>query len=239
MDPARWLAKLGTGFASLRSEARSRFARHALVLTLIAGLVVVGGCGRHEDVATARASTDADRVAQSRFPVLVNPGRETPRVATGQLGFDGQPITLSCRNCHDAREPQPKLSSADELDQFHQGLTYRHGDRPCLACHTAGDYDRLHLADGGTLAFDEVMQLCAQCHGPQARDFAHGAHGGMTGYWDLTRGPRRRNNCIDCHDPHAPALPKLLPTFKPRDRFLAPAITDEEHERERTEAARH
>jgi hypothetical protein len=64
-----------------------------------------------------------------------------------------------------------------------------------------------------------VMDLCGQCHGPQARDYAHGAHGGMTGYWDLSRGPRERNNCIDCHDPHAPAFPKVRPVFAPKDRF--------------------
>ena len=59
------------------------------------------------------------------------------------------------------------------------------------------------------------MTLCAQCHGPQFRDYQHGAHGGMTGYWDLTKGGRMRNNCIDCHDPHAPKYPTVTPGPRP------------------------
>ena len=65
-------------------------------------------------------------------------------------------------------------------------------------------------------------RLCAQCHGTQARDYAHGAHGGMSGYWDTTRGEQVRNQCTHCHAPHAPAYPHMRPTFKPRDRFLVP-----------------
>jgi hypothetical protein len=40
----------------------------------------------------------------------------------------------------------------------------------------------------------------------------------MRGYWDLTRGPRERNTCTDCHDVHAPLYPKVRPVFPPRDR---------------------
>jgi hypothetical protein len=63
------------------------------------------------------------------------------------------------------------------------------------------------------------MTLCAQCHGPQFRDYQHGAHGGMSGFWDLSKGGRTRNNCIDCHDPHAPKYPTVTPARGPNDRF--------------------
>jgi predicted CXXCH cytochrome family protein len=89
-----------------------------------------------------------------------------------------------------------------------------------VACHNPADnYATLRLADGTALAFSESMQLCAQCHGPQYRDYQRGSHGGMTGYWDLRRGPRVRNHCQHCHDPHAPQFPKVLPVAEPRDRF--------------------
>jgi hypothetical protein len=91
-----------------------------------------------------------------------------------------------------------------------------------VSCHHPGNYNTLRLADGRSLAYDFVQTLCAQCHAPQATDYEHGAHGGMNGHWDLTRGPRQRKGCIDCHDPHAPAFPSMAPTFKPHDRFLAP-----------------
>jgi hypothetical protein len=40
----------------------------------------------------------------------------------------------------------------------------------------------------------------------------------MNGHWDLTRGGRTRNTCINCHDPHAPAFPLVMPVLPPRDR---------------------
>jgi formate-dependent nitrite reductase cytochrome c552 subunit len=110
-----------------------------------------------------------------------------------------------------------------DFKEFHQAVTsqFAHGKISCLSCHDPNDYDRLRLADGQAVPYTEVMTLCGQCHGPQTRDYAHGAHGGMNGYWDLSRGPRTRNNCVDCHDPHAPQFPDMQPTFKPRDRFLS------------------
>ena len=55
--------------------------------------------------------------------------------------------------------------------------------------------------------------------GPQRRDYDHGAHGGMQGYWDLRRGPRTRNHCVECHDVHSPAFGAFRPMPAPRDRF--------------------
>lgn len=78
----------------------------------------------------------------------------------------------------------------------------------------------LHLADGTRLELVEALSLCGQCHGLQRRDYAHGAHGGMNGYWDLHAGPRTRNHCVHCHDPHQPKYPRLLPAPPPRDRFF-------------------
>lgn len=126
----------------------------------------------------------------------------------------GKSIQIQCSVCHSSREPNP-TNTAAKLDDFHQGLSFAHGTVGCLSCHDAGDYDRLHLADGAPLPFERTMDLCGQCHGPQRRDYEHGAHGGMSGHWDLTRGGRTRNHCVDCHDPHAPAYPKVRPVFAP------------------------
>ena len=151
----------------------------------------------------------------------ISPGRH-PRVSTGHANGDGRPITVSCGTCHATREPNFDNARAEDLDEFHRGLKFAHGNLRCLACHDPSNYDRLRLADGSGVPFEDVMQLCGQCHAIQARDFANGVHGGMNGYWDTSRGDRIRHNCTDCHDPHAPPLPKMLPTFKPRDRFLSP-----------------
>jgi len=138
-------------------------------------------------------------------------------------GPDG-PVPVPCGTCHRTRESDRTVTSAGDLDEFHAGLVYAHGAQSCIACHDPADYDRLRLADGASIEFAESMRLCRQCHGTQARDYDAGAHGGWNGHWDLHSGPRERNHCIHCHDPHAPAFPRMRPSFHPRDRFL-----DESH----------
>jgi hypothetical protein len=157
--------------------------------------------------------------ATPRFPVRIRTPAGPPRVKTAQLDANGRPAEVRCNTCHATRVPNLSARSADDFKDFHQGLKFQHGKLTCLSCHHADDYESLRHADGRKIGFPQVMDLCSQCHGPQARDYAHGAHGGMTGYWDLSRGPRDRNNCIDCHDSHAPAFPKARPVFAPKDRF--------------------
>lgn len=162
-----------------------------------------------------------------RFPVTIRKPAGPPRVelgAHGALGGKdaaGKSVTVACSTCHATRPPNFAIRESADLDEFHQNLAYAHGKVSCLSCHNSQNYDTLHLADGSSVEYSEVMTLCAQCHGPKTRDYQHGAHGGMTGYWDLSRGPRTRNNCVDCHAPHAPRFPAMKPTFKPRDRFLS------------------
>ncbi len=141
---------------------------------------------------------------------------ETPTVLTDALTHSGKPAEVACATCHTTRAPAPTRRTED-LDEFHQGLVMQHGDLSCLSCHNSENYDTLKLADGTTVGFENVMQLCAQCHGPQSRDYRNGSHGGMHGYWDLSRGPRQRNACTACHDAHAPAYPQLMPVFPPKD----------------------
>ncbi len=160
---------------------------------------------------------EADQRSELRFPVTIHCPAGPPRVDSGARDLHGQVVTIACSTCHTTREPNPRNRVTADLDQFHQGLHAAHGGLSCLACHNPDDYDSLRLADGTRLEYGDVMNLCAQCHGPQARDYHRGAHGGMTGYWDLSRGPRQRNSCIDCHDPHAPAYPRVAPVFPPRD----------------------
>lgn len=130
----------------------------------------------------------------------------------------GSPIGVGCDSCHGGEAPI--AARPGEPERFHTGVDLVHGDTSCDGCHSA-DRLGLHLADGSPLAFGDVVQLCAQCHGPQWRDYQHGAHGGMTGAWDLRRGDRSRNSCIVCHPAHAPAYPVVQPAPGPRDRFGA------------------
>jgi len=143
----------------------------------------------------------------------------TPMVDSGLKDFHAKPVMIRCATCHDGRAANVERTRGEDLKQFHQGMQTAHGNLTCLSCHDAKNYDALRLADGRSIPYAESMRLCAQCHGPQKRDYDHGAHGGMQGAWDLTKGGRVRNHCIDCHDAHAPKYPKVMPVFPPVDRF--------------------
>lgn len=165
-----------------------------------------------------RASVDRQQGLQ--HAVEIRPGPATPRADLGVTDQHGEAVTAACSTCHTNRTANTTNRQTADLDEFHQSLAFSHNDLSCLSCHNPDNYDSLRLADGTPVEYSDVIKLCAQCHGPQYRDYQHGAHGGMTGYWDLSRGPRFRNNCVDCHHPHTPQFPKMRPTFKPRDRFL-------------------
>lgn len=155
-----------------------------------------------------------------RFPLTIRKPNGPPRAFTGINDIHGHPVTVACSTCHATRQPNFENKTVADLNEFHGNLAFSHGSVSCLSCHNSNDYDALKLADGTRVEFSNVMTLCAQCHGPQMRDYENGVHGGFNGHWDLTQGPQVKNNCIDCHNPHSPQFPKMQPTFKPKDRFL-------------------
>jgi formate-dependent nitrite reductase cytochrome c552 subunit len=162
---------------------------------------------------------EAPAVVAPLHEVVIRKPAGPPVVKTGLTDAHGQPVTIACATCHATKEPNATARLGQELKLFHQGLTGAHANLACVSCHNPDEkYGSLRLADGSAVPYTEVMQLCAQCHGPQYRDYLHGAHGGMAGYWDLTKGPRIRNNCIDCHDPHSPKFPTVRPDIGPNDR---------------------
>lgn len=153
--------------------------------------------------------------AGSPYPVTIRTPDTGPWIDSGAKDARGNPVMVSCATCHDTRDPNFSRMDAAMLDEFHHGLKYAHGSLSCLSCHNPQDYNTLRLADGRALEFTRSIQLCAQCHGPQYRDYQNGSHGGMTGFWDLKQGPRERNHCTDCHDPHHPKYPLVMPVFPP------------------------
>lgn len=169
-------------------------------------------------------------VPRNLHPVHINSVVPPRGVKTDVTDFHGNAVTVECRTCHSVRPANVDNRLSTDLNEFHQGLKVQHGQLACVACHNTDDgYSSLHLADGKLVSYANTMQLCAQCHGTQFRDYQHGSHGGMTGFWDLERGPRQRNHCVNCHDPHVPHFPRLNPADKPRDRF-PPASKNSSHE---------
>lgn len=197
-----------------------------VVLAVVSGAVILrvaragaagGAAGRPEPSVAATGTTNT-----FLHPVIINQPAGTPKVATGLTNLHGEPVMASCSSCHATTTPNRQTRRSEDLRQFHQGLNYAHGGLTCLSCHNADNYEQLRLADSRPVEFTDSKTLCSQCHGPQRRDYDRGLHGGMTGYWDLTRGGRTRSTCINCHDPHAPAFPLVMPVLPPRDRISVP-----------------
>jgi hypothetical protein len=94
---------------------------------------------------TAAAARAEPRVRQR---VEIHPGPETPVVLARHATTAGNLAAVACSTCHTTRQPNLETRSGAALQEFHQGLTYRHGDLSCLSCHHAANYDTLRRADG-------------------------------------------------------------------------------------------
>ena len=194
-----------------------------LLAIAVWGMVAVG-CGSKSRPDHGRADESADEAsepapAETRYGVEIRSSRNLGRLdveTAAPAPYETGGIT--CGTCHDSWVHGPPAERPGELQQFHRHMRLEHGELTCSSCHDPDDRDFLRLANGEQVAFADTIELCGQCHGPQYRDYRHGSHGGMTGYWDLNRGPQVRNHCVNCHDPHAPAYPTVEPAPGPRDR---------------------
>ncbi|MCA8972516.1 MAG: hypothetical protein R3B99_37990 [Polyangiales bacterium] len=200
-------------------------ARHlARGFTIVFALV--GACAQGEDHGAWRAElfSEEGRAEPSTHAFEETIRRPERLRGIAAPGPDGSVVRVACFTCHgllqvelSERAPTP---IQPDVGGPHVGLTFEHGPLDCAHCHDASDPSWLHTADGHRLPTTEALELCAQCHGLQWTDFQHGAHGGMRGAWDLNAGPRERNHCVDCHDPHRPAFGQYRPMPPPRDRFV-------------------
>ena len=186
-----------------------------LLMAAVAVAVAVAIKGASPTVVTTSVSESRPHAQILRQPA-------GPPTVTARNPDTGVAAHIACMTCHATRPPNFANAATADLDLFHQGLVVQHGSNTCLSCHNSTDYGSLHLANNRRVEFTDVVTLCSQCHGPQWRDFRHGAHGGMNGFWDMTKGDRLRQGCTSCHDPHAPKYQGAHPTLSPRDRFLEP-----------------
>ncbi|MGV6814628.1 MAG: hypothetical protein ACWA5W_06405 [Phycisphaerales bacterium] len=114
-----------------------------------------------------------------------------------------------CNDCHSLFEND---RDSDRALTQHTNIVLEHGNNDaCLNCHDKADREKLTLRGGGTVGYDHVEQLCAQCHGPIYRDWQNGTHGKIIGYWNTDLGPATKLKCTQCHDPHHPAYRPMAP----------------------------
>ena len=189
-------------------------------MPLLLGLSLVS-CSQNAEREMAPAPGEAN------YSVEINQSERLVSIETGKKDVNGNPIRVRCATCHDVVNVGDTVKKPDDLKEFHQGLTFTHGSLACANCHEPEEPLLLRLATGETVPTSEAMQLCSQCHGPKRNAYNHGAHGGKTGHWDLSRGGQLRNNCVDCHDPHSPQIQQVIPAPRPIDRGNTPPPIDE------------
>lgn len=192
-------------------------------LYLVVGLcVALAGCGESGHGQRVRQlSSVAPKAgpAATRFEETVHqPEQSLGLTVAAPSGVSGETTRIACATCHGLLEASPAKALAKHAEGVHAAIKVTHGDLTCRSCHVPPTFESFRLVSGETAAYSSVMRLCAQCHGDKWTDFQHGAHGGMNGHWDLNRGPRVRNHCLDCHDAHAPAIRPMWPARPPRTR---------------------
>lgn len=130
---------------------------------------------------------------------------------------EGSDEFFPCSDCHDGSLTN---FTQRELVEEHDTLSLQHGNQWCLHCHDSVDRDRLHLADGSKIEFEESWKLCTQCHPTKLPDWQAGGHGKQTGNW---HGAKERWTCVLCHNPHAPTFQQIEPLPAPKRPGRNPA----------------
>lgn len=125
------------------------------------------------------------------------------------------PGIFPCSQCH---QGMPVNRKPRKLDQMHQDIQLKHMPGGwCFDCHNPDNRDKLRLANGQLISFEESYYLCAQCHGVVFREWKAGLHGKRTGMWN---GEKQYLLCVHCHWPHEPRfkpIQPLPPPMRPSD----------------------
>jgi len=125
------------------------------------------------------------------------------------------PGIFPCSQCH---QGMPADRRPRKLEQMHQDIVLKHMPGGwCFDCHNPDNRDKLRLANGKLVSFEESYNLCGQCHGIILREWKAGLHGKRTGMWN---GEKQYQLCVHCHWPHEPRfkpIKPLPPPVKPSD----------------------
>jgi hypothetical protein len=150
-------------------------------------------------------SVTASALPQAAAPVQLRVEVPPPPFSEG---------VFPCSECHSGADLPPNRTRRTLVDA-HDEIVLKHDEehRWCLDCHDTDNRDRLHLASGDLVPFEESYRICGQCHGEKYRDWRAGAHGRRIGEWN---GTKQYLLCVHCHSPHQPRFKALAPQPAPR-----------------------
>lgn len=136
---------------------------------------------------------------------------------------------FDCYLCHERGvKPQIKFDANHHVivPEEHSNIVLGHGSHDrnnhCFNCHNENNRETFYIRDGRELKFSESSTLCGSCHGPTYNDWEAGAHGRTNGYWDRSKGPADRLDCVNCHNPHSPRIPSRKPAPGPNSLHPSP-----------------
>ena len=198
MKPTAYRVWLRTVAAGLETGP-GFFTLAGLVGALVIGVASCGGSA-------------SDSVAQ--LDLFREPFNSEPP-DLGLIEVEPPPFTEGVFPCTDCHEPDlPVKGTRRKLKRAHQDIVLAHDEenRWCVDCHSVIDFDKLHLADGELIDFEESHRLCGQCHGDKYRDWRRGVHGRRSGEWE---GEKTYLLCVHCHPSHAPAFRPIAPKPPP------------------------
>jgi hypothetical protein len=129
---------------------------------------------------------------------------------------------FDCYGCHEKNKPPPLRFDKEHnliIPKEHENIVMGHGrhnrNNLCYNCHDEANLELLQTRDGRELKMADSTPLCGSCHGPTYRDWEAGVHGRTSGFWSPALGPAKREDCVACHNPHAPKIPSRPPAPGP------------------------
>lgn len=178
-----------------------------LVAALVGVLFAASGCSRAADATVSAQQQVGTPAVKPAVKKSDSPGE---RVEVPPPPFtDG---IFPCSTCHaDLVVNRTRRALTD----MHTDIVLKHDEehRWCLDCHDGTDRDKLHLASGELVPFDESYRVCGQCHGEKYRDWRAGVHGRRGGQWN---GHKTYLLCAHCHNPHQPHFQPIAPKPAPK-----------------------
>ena len=137
----------------------------------------------------------------------------------------GRPVRVACVTCHGVRDAGPG-SRRRELAPGISCGAHCPARSPCVRCLPRGTCRRDADAapgrrdGGGDHRRDAPLRAMPW---PRYQDYLHGSHGGMNGYWDLSRVRASCNHCVilprSTHRPEVPTLPAGAAAERPLHEF--------------------
>jgi len=161
------------------------------------------------------AGGGAQVAAPAAVPVAARTASQPPAAPGQRVEVPPPPFSdgiFPCTQCHN--KDMPPNRTRRQLADMHTDIVLKHDaeHRWCLDCHDADNRDRLHLASGEPVPFEESYRLCGQCHGEKYRDWRVGVHGRRVGQWN---GAKQYLLCVSCHSPHQPHFKPMAPQPAP------------------------